>query len=85
MDYAKKVEEQLQEQGVRVQLDVRDEKLGYKIREAQTKKVPYALVLGDAEMSEDAVNVRKYGEKDTETIGLSDFIDQIKNQISQKS
>lgn len=36
-------------------------------------------------MSEDAVNVRKYGEKDTETIGLSDFIDQIKNQISQKS
>ncbi|MGM8215565.1 threonine--tRNA ligase [Bacillaceae bacterium W0354] len=77
LDYAKKVEERLQMEGLRVEVDVRDEKLGYKIRESQTQKIPYSLVLGDQEMNEGSVNVRKYGEKDSSTIPLDDFVKQM--------
>ncbi|MFD2639892.1 threonine--tRNA ligase [Piscibacillus salipiscarius] len=82
MDYAKKVEDRLRREGIRVELDTRDEKLGYKIRESQTQKVPYSLVLGDKEMNDQAVNVRKYGEKDSDTIGLDEFVQQIVDEIN---
>lgn len=85
LDYAKKVEEKLRLQGVRVEVDGRDEKIGYKIREAQTQKVPYALVVGDREIEEEAVNVRKYGEKDSATESLSEFVEKIKAEIERKS
>ncbi|MGP4071325.1 threonine--tRNA ligase [Piscibacillus sp. B03] len=81
MDYAKKVEDRLRREGIRVELDVRDEKLGYKIRESQTQKIPYSLVLGDKEMNDEAVNVRKYGEKDSDTIGLEDFVQQMVDEV----
>ncbi|GAA0456445.1 threonine--tRNA ligase [Alkalibacillus silvisoli] len=84
MDYAKKVQEKLQYEGVRVELDVRDEKLGYKIRESQTQKIPYSLVLGDHEMNEEAVNIRKYGEKDSETISLDEFTQSIVDEINNR-
>ncbi|QDP40824.1 threonine--tRNA ligase [Radiobacillus deserti] len=84
LDYAKKVEEKLRFQGVRVEVDERDEKIGYKIREAQTQKIPYALVVGDKEIENDAVNVRKYGEKDSETIELQSFMTRIKEEIEQR-
>src|SRR5699024_10402883 len=67
LDYANKIADQLKMQGIRTEVDTRDEKIGYKIREAQTKKVPFSLVLGDNEIDEQAVNVRRYGEKKTET------------------
>ncbi len=73
-DYAKKVEEQLQAAGIRVEMDYREEKLGYKIREAQMKKIPYMLVLGDKEVESDSVNVRKYGSKDSETVAFAEFL-----------
>ncbi|MDK8639413.1 threonine--tRNA ligase [Niallia taxi] len=73
-DYAKKVQEQLQNQGFRVELDERDEKIGYKIREAQMQKIPYMLVVGDKEVEENAVNVRKYGEQKSETIPFDAFL-----------
>jgi threonyl-tRNA synthetase len=85
LDYAKKVEEQLRFAGVRVSVDERDEKIGYKIREAQTQKIPYALVLGDREMEEEAVNVRRYGKKETETLGYNDFEALIKKDIVEKT
>ncbi|GAB3803968.1 threonine--tRNA ligase [Virgibacillus kimchii] len=85
LDYAKKVEEQLRFAGVRVSVDERDEKIGYKIREAQTQKIPYALVLGDKEMEEEAVNVRRYGKKETETLGYNDFEAMIKKEITEKA
>jgi threonyl-tRNA synthetase len=76
-DYAKEVKEKLQAEGLRVEIDDRNEKMGYKIREAQMSKVPYMLVLGDNEISESAVNVRKYGEQKSETISLDQFVEEI--------
>ncbi|MDC3415730.1 threonine--tRNA ligase [Aquibacillus salsiterrae] len=84
MDYARKVEEELRMDGVRVEVDQRDEKIGYKIREAQTKKIPFALIVGDKEIEEKAVNVRRYGEKESETKPLVDFIKEIKEEINNK-
>ncbi|MCY8910798.1 threonine--tRNA ligase [Bacillus atrophaeus] len=74
LDYAKKVQECLQREGLRVEVDIRDEKIGYKIREAQMQKIPYMLVVGDQEAENGAVNVRKYGEQNSETISLDDFV-----------
>ncbi|MBZ5519750.1 threonine--tRNA ligase [Bacillus sp. KS1] len=74
LDYAKKVQERLQREGLRVELDSRDEKIGYKIREAQMQKIPYMLVVGDQEAENGAVNVRKYGEQKSETVSLDDFV-----------
>lgn len=84
LDYANKVADQLTEKGVRVEVDTRDEKLGYKIRGAQTKKIPFALVLGDKEMEANAVNVRRYGEKKTEELSLDAFIELIVKEIDEK-
>ncbi|WP_239254980.1 threonine--tRNA ligase [Listeria ilorinensis] len=83
LDYAKKVQEQLQRAGFRVEIDDRNEKLGYKIREAQTHKIPYALVLGDQEASSDSVNVRKYGEKESRTVTIQDFIQEILEEVTK--
>jgi threonyl-tRNA synthetase len=85
LDYAKKVEEALQRAGIRVELDTRNEKMGYKIREAQMQKIPYMIVVGDKEMENAAVNVRKYGEQNSETISLTEFVQSIKEQISNRA
>ncbi|OEI75216.1 threonine--tRNA ligase [Bacillus subtilis] len=74
LDYAKKVQERLQREGLRVEVDSRDEKIGYKIREAQMQKIPYMLVVGDQEAENGAVNVRNYGEQNSETISLDEFV-----------
>ncbi|MED3067682.1 threonine--tRNA ligase [Bacillus thuringiensis] len=78
LDYAKKVQDELRRAGTRVELDTREEKIGYKIREAQMQKIPYMLVVGDNEVTENGVNVRKYGEQKSETIALDAFVDMIK-------
>ncbi|MEQ6375702.1 threonine--tRNA ligase [Bacillaceae bacterium S4-13-56] len=85
LEYARKVEDKLREAGVRVEVDERDEKIGYKIREAQMQKLPFQLVVGDQEIEKDTVNVRRYGQKDTETLPIDEFINLIKNEIQQKS
>ncbi|MCY9368660.1 threonine--tRNA ligase, partial [Bacillus spizizenii] len=74
LDYAKKVQERLQREGLRVEVDSRDEKIGYKIREAQMQKIPYMLVVGDQEAENGAVNVRKYGEQNSETTSFDSLI-----------
>ena len=60
-DYARLLQDELKSQGVRVEIDDRNEKMGYKIREAQMKKIPYQIVVGDQEVENQEVNVRKYG------------------------
>ncbi|MTD29603.1 threonine--tRNA ligase [Planomicrobium sp. YIM 101495] len=80
-DYAKKVQEQLQSHKLRVDIDERDEKLGYKIREAQIQKIPYTLVLGDKEMEDGSVNVRKYSEKNSESMSYEAFLEMIKGEL----
>jgi len=82
-DYAKQIQEQLQAEGFRVEVDDRDEKMGYKIREAQIQKIPYALVVGDNEVNAQAVNVRKYGEKNSETIPFAEFLTKLKEEVNK--
>lgn len=83
LDYAKEVQEKLQAAGIRVDLDTRDEKIGYKIREAQMQKIPYMLVVGDNEVTEGSVNVRKYGEQKSETISFEEFVKAIKQEVAR--
>ncbi|CAG9608855.1 threonine--tRNA ligase [Pseudoneobacillus rhizosphaerae] len=80
-DYAGQVKEELQSKGIRVELDSRDEKIGYKIREAQMQKIPYMLVVGDKEVEGKAVNMRKYGEQNSETVQLSAFVDMVVAEV----
>ena len=81
IDYAKKVKEELQRAGIRVELDDRQEKIGYKIREAQLQKVPYMLVVGDKEKEANAVGVRSRKEGDIGAQKVEDFISKIKEEI----
>lgn len=83
LDYAKKVQELLQNEGFRVELDARDEKIGYKIREAQMQKIPYMLVVGDKEVEDFAVNVRKYGQQTSETMAFNAFLESIKAEVKR--
>lgn len=64
-------------------MDDREEKLGYKIREAQMQKIPYMLVLGDKEVAENAVNIRRYGSKDSETISFEQFLADITAEVKK--
>ncbi|MBE5100481.1 threonine--tRNA ligase [Bacillus aryabhattai] len=83
LEYAKEVQEQLQLAGIRVELDSRDEKIGYKIREAQMQKIPYMLVVGDKEVEDKEVNVRKYGEQNSETVDFQAFLQNVKAEASR--
>ncbi|WP_110927181.1 threonine--tRNA ligase [Bacillus massiliglaciei] len=83
LEYAKEVQEKLQQAGLRADLDVRDEKIGYKIREAQMQKIPYMLVVGDNEVQEGSVNVRKYGEQKSETMPFEQFAEAIKAEVNR--
>ncbi|KPD01456.1 Threonine--tRNA ligase 1 [Geobacillus sp. BCO2] len=84
LDYAYDVQRTLKENGFRVEVDERDEKIGYKIREAQMQKIPYMLVVGDKEVSERAVNVRRYGEKESRTMGLDEFAILLAGDVREK-
>lgn len=83
-DYARNLQDELKSQGVRVEIDDRNEKMGYKIREAQMQKIPYQLVVGDKEMENNEVNVRKYGSQDQETVEKDDFIWNLVDEIRLK-
>lgn len=80
-DYAKNIQEKLQSHRLRVDIDERDEKLGYKIREAQMQKVPYMIVIGDQEVENGSVNVRKYGEQKSESMPFDDFLKLIQSEL----
>ena len=84
MDYATGVYEKLKAAGIRTELDHKDEKVGYKIRQAQLEKVPYMLVLGEKEAAEGAITVRSRDKGDLGAAGLDDFIGDIKKMIETK-
>ena len=83
-DYARLIQDELKSQGVRVEIDDRNEKMGYKIREAQMQKIPYQLVVGDKEVENKEVNVRKYGSQDQETLEKDEFIWNLVDEIRLK-
>ncbi|HEY8365185.1 MAG TPA: threonine--tRNA ligase [Haloplasmataceae bacterium] len=84
LDYAKEVYNKFFESKFRINLDARQESLGYKIRESQMKKVPYSIVLGDKEKENKTVTFRKYGSQEAKTLSLDEFINMIKEEISSK-
>ncbi|HEE6780332.1 threonine--tRNA ligase [Staphylococcus argenteus] len=83
-DYARQLQDELKSQGVRVNIDDRNEKMGYKIREAQMQKIPYQIVVGDKEVENNQVNVRRYGSQDQETMEKDEFIWNLVDEIRLK-
>lgn len=83
-EYAKKVNDELNALGFRSKLDARNEKLGYRIREAQMKKIPVQLVLGDGEAEAGTVTIRRLGEKESLTLSLDEFIKSLRLEIEEK-
>lgn len=84
LEYATKIEELLKNNGIRCKLDARNEKLGYRLREAQTHKIPVQLVLGDGEVEANTVTVRRFGSKDSNTLMVDEFIKQVLSEIEDK-
>ncbi len=82
-DYAYKVKEEFVKAGFRVEVDDRNEKLGYRIREAQLKKIPVQIVVGDGEMNEDSVNIRRYGTQGNTSMSLQEAIKSFKDEVSK--
>lgn len=84
MDYALAVKQELRKAGVRVEVDDRSEKIGKKIRDTELMKVPYMLVIGEKEMNEQQLSVRRQGKGDMGTVSLQSFIENIKEEIHQR-
>ena len=84
LEYAQKLAEQLDSAGIRVKIDDRDEKMGYKMRESQTKKIPLTLVLGDKEVENDSVSYREFGKQETITVSSTEFINLVTKCIEDK-
>ena len=84
MEYANKVKELLQSHNFRVNLDNRNEKLSYKMRDSQTKKIPLSIILGDMEKENNEISYRLFGEKETTTLKTEEFISYIKNKEESK-
>jgi threonyl-tRNA synthetase len=85
LDYAKDVKEKLRAEGIRVEIDSRSEKIGFKIREASLEKVPYILVVGDKEVQQGMVAVRERGGKDRGAMPLDAFLEDVRRAIQGKS
>lgn len=83
-EYAKEIEQKLSEYDIRVELDLRNEKIGYKIREAQLQKVPYMLILGDKEVEAKNLSVRSRKDGDLGSMSYEEFFNKIKEEIDKK-
>ena len=83
-DYAEKLNELLKRNEIRTLIDMRSEKIGRKIRDAEMKKVPYMLIVGEKEMNENAVSVRKHGQGDLGSMSVEDFIAMIEKQVKEE-
>ena len=84
LEYAKDLAKKLDKSGIRVKLDDRDEKMGYKMRESQTKKIPLTLVLGDKEVEDGTVSYREFGKQETITVSSVEFINLVTKCIEDK-
>jgi len=85
LEYAEELYNLFYENDVRVELDRRDEKLSYKMRESQTRKIPYTIIVGDKERDENLVSYRVFGSKDTVTLPKEEFLNKIKKEINEKA
>ena len=83
--YADKIAQQLEESGVRVEKDLRNEKIGFKIREAQLQKIPYMIVLGDKEVESSTLGVRRRRSKETRTLDLKTFLDEVNEAVNNRT
>jgi len=83
-DYALQLKEKLVEAGFRVDVDERNEKLGYRLREAQIKKIPVQLVIGDGEVENGTVNVRRYGSQASESLSVQDLVNSLIKEVKEK-
>ncbi len=84
LEYANKIKELLEKENIRVNLDDRNEKLGYKMRESVIKKIPYTLILGQKEKDSEKISYRKYKSEDTIELSSEEFLEQLKNEIIKK-
>ncbi|MDD2470095.1 MAG: His/Gly/Thr/Pro-type tRNA ligase C-terminal domain-containing protein, partial [Bacilli bacterium] len=84
LEHSKQLKDILLENNIRVELDSRDEKLSYRMRESQVQKIPYSLIIGDKEIENNQISYRRYGNDETITIKLEEFIDLLKNQIDNR-
>ena len=84
-EYAREVYELLKKNNIRVELDDRNEKLGYRLRESQINKIPYTIILGDNEKENKTISYRLFGEQETTTLSQKDFIKLIRDEIDNKS
>ena len=85
LDYAKEIEELLRDNDIRVELDSRDEKLGYKMRESQSRKIPFTLILGNNERDENTISYRLHGKEETKTLPKDEFVKYLKEVIDNKT
>ena len=85
IEYAQKLLEELEQKGIRVELDNREEKIGYKIREAQLQKIPYMLIIGDKEVEENKVSVRSREKGDLGSIKKEEFILKVEDEVKTLS
>jgi threonyl-tRNA synthetase len=84
-EYADNIAQKLEESGIRVEKDLRNEKIGFKIREAQLQKIPYMIVLGDKEVESSTLGVRKRRSKETRTLDLTTFLDEINEAVENRT
>ena len=84
LEYSNKLLEKLTNNNIRAKLDDRNEKLGYKMRESQTKKIPLTLVIGDKEVNENMVSYREFGKTDVITCSVEEFVDKVNDCIKNK-
>ena len=84
LEYAKELKETFEKANIRCTLDDREEKLGYRMRDNQTKKIPYILIIGDKERDNKEVSYRKHGEEETTTVLVDEFISMIEEEVKEK-
>ncbi len=84
LDYCNKIRDMLRENHIRCEVDARNEKLGYKMRESQMKKIPHTIVIGDNEVSNNSINYRNYGSNETNEISLDEYKELVLNLIKEK-
>jgi len=83
LEYSNKLKSILLEKEFRVTLDDRDEKLGYRMRESQTKKIPYTLIIGDKEKEDNTISYRKHGSTETTNLSIEEFITKLTKEIEE--
>ena len=83
--YAEKIAEQIEESGIRVEKDLRNEKIGFKIREAQIQKIPYMIILGDKEVESSTLGVRRRRSKETRNLNLKMFLDEVNEAVEKRT